>query len=118
MAFWHLLLSQLHLCIINNAAIQCILYLAVSKAKMEDKVFVEIDHNECNEVEFVIHNVVILLVEIDHNECNEGGVCSHGQCVNTDGSFKCLCDTGFILSSSGKECAGQLWHLHTQSMSR
>lgn len=43
----------------------------------------------------------------DENECSAEDMCENGQCVNLDGSFKCLCETGYTLSPSGKQCHGQ-----------
>ena len=31
-------------------------------------------------------------------------MCSHGQCVNTEGGFKCVCDPGYELTRNGKMC--------------
>ncbi len=44
-----------------------------------------------------------LLLDID--EC-ENDVCHNGLCVNTFGSFKCECQTGFMLSKDGRTCIG------------
>ena len=43
----------------------------------------------------------------DVNECqsNVGG-CEH-ICTNTDGSFECLCNSGYSLSSDGRNCSGK-----------
>ena len=43
---------------------------------------------------------------VDENECAAEDLCQNGQCVNVDGSFKCLCETGYTLSASGKQCQG------------
>lgn len=48
----------------------------------------------------------------DINECDASGLCYNGRCVNTDGSFKCLCNVGFTLSVDGKYCTGK--HKSTQ----
>ncbi|KAI1905149.1 hypothetical protein AGOR_G00013160 [Albula goreensis] len=43
--------------------------------------------------------------EIDVNECEVfPGVCPNGRCVNTKGSFKCLCPEGLTLDGSGRLC--------------
>lgn len=34
-------------------------------------------------------------------------MCEHGQCVNMDGSFKCVCQPGYELSPNGKTCIGK-----------
>ncbi|OBS71247.1 hypothetical protein A6R68_00212, partial [Neotoma lepida] len=36
------------------------------------------------------------------DECKEPDVCKHGQCINTDGSYRCECPFGYILE--GNEC--------------
>ncbi|KAM6168126.1 fibrillin-3 [Erethizon dorsatum] len=41
----------------------------------------------------------------DVNECVEDpGVCGHGLCVNTDGSFRCECPSGYSLDPAGLSC--------------
>ena len=42
----------------------------------------------------------------DHNECAESGMCANGICINMNGSFKCHCENGFKLSSTGYACIG------------
>ena len=43
---------------------------------------------------------------IDTNECNtNNGGCDH-ICINADGSYQCLCGTGFTLGSDGRNCYG------------
>lgn len=39
----------------------------------------------------------------DKDECKEWGHCDQ-QCVNTDGSYKCLCNVGFILQGDNRTC--------------
>lgn len=47
------------------------------------------------------------LSHADINECEENsGVCGHGKCINLIGAFKCFCQQGFQLDSSGK-CIGE-----------
>ncbi|RZF38291.1 hypothetical protein LSTR_LSTR007889 [Laodelphax striatellus] len=41
----------------------------------------------------------------DLNECSfMPNACDGGDCINTDGSFRCECPTGYILDSTGKRC--------------
>ena len=41
----------------------------------------------------------------DVDECLFG-MCKNGKCVNTKGSFKCICDIGFDVDALGKACEG------------
>uniref|UniRef100_A0A674AN72 Latent-transforming growth factor beta-binding protein 1 n=1 Tax=Salmo trutta TaxID=8032 RepID=A0A674AN72_SALTR len=43
----------------------------------------------------------------DVNECSKDGVCSHGQCLNIDGSYVCLCEAGFKYSADTADCEDQ-----------
>uniref|UniRef100_A0A8C8DM56 EGF-like domain-containing protein n=1 Tax=Oryzias sinensis TaxID=183150 RepID=A0A8C8DM56_9TELE len=44
----------------------------------------------------------------DINECLEGDFCfSGGECLNTPGSYMCVCSQGFTLSSNGTACMGE-----------
>uniref|UniRef100_A0A8C4QNA1 Latent-transforming growth factor beta-binding protein 1 n=1 Tax=Eptatretus burgeri TaxID=7764 RepID=A0A8C4QNA1_EPTBU len=41
----------------------------------------------------------------DINECETESVClAHGECLNTDGSFVCVCDHGYVASADGHSC--------------
>ncbi|KAL4228223.1 Fibrillin-1 [Mactra antiquata] len=41
----------------------------------------------------------------DLNECMlEPLLCKNGRCINTDGSFRCECNPGYILNAYGEEC--------------
>lgn len=44
---------------------------------------------------------------LDHDECSETGMCNNGVCTNMDGSFKCVCHQGYVLSPSGFACIGK-----------
>lgn len=45
----------------------------------------------------------------DTNECEQPGVCGpHGECLNTDGSFHCVCEQGFSISADGRTCEGKI----------
>lgn len=49
---------------------------------------------------------LVLFSDID--ECIVNGVmCRNGRCVNTEGSFQCICNAGFELTSDGKNCIGE-----------
>lgn len=36
-----------------------------------------------------------------------GVMCRNGRCVNTEGSFQCICNAGFELTPDGKNCIGK-----------
>lgn len=45
---------------------------------------------------------------LDIDECIQNGIlCKNGRCVNTEGSFQCICNAGFELTADGKNCAGK-----------
>lgn len=47
----------------------------------------------------------------DINECEQLGLCGpHGECLNTDGSFHCVCEQGFSISADGHTCEGKTNH--------
>ena len=50
------------------------------------------------------------VTHLDINECSsDNGGCAH-QCNNTVGSYDCLCNTGFSLSSNRHYCSGLSLH--------
>lgn len=64
---------------------------------------------------YVLYLCVFICEEIhkkfcisDVNECLESpGICSNGQCINTDGSFRCECPMGYNLDYTGVRCVGE-----------
>ncbi|XP_061916705.1 latent-transforming growth factor beta-binding protein 4 isoform X4 [Entelurus aequoreus] len=44
---------------------------------------------------------------VDVNECLQPGLCENGVCVNTRGSYSCVCKPGFILDASHGICISQ-----------
>ena len=54
--------------------------------------------------------VIFFLTNIitDINECTENGrLCINGQCLNTPGSYRCVCNQGYTLSPDGAYCLGK-----------
>ena len=44
----------------------------------------------------------------DINECTSmPGACANGHCLNTMGSYRCVCDKGYKTSSDGMRCIGE-----------
>ncbi|XP_063801271.1 latent-transforming growth factor beta-binding protein 3 [Pseudophryne corroboree] len=41
----------------------------------------------------------------DINECSMQGVCQNGECLNTQGSFRCACKHGYVFIASQMRCA-------------
>lgn len=44
-----------------------------------------------------------------------GVMCRNGRCVNTEGSFQCICNAGFELTPNGKNCIGEEQKLPKQA---
>lgn len=57
--------------------------------------------------ELHVFTVVLLLSDLDECVAN-GRICNNGRCVNTEGSFHCVCNAGFEISADGKNCQGPL----------
>ena len=56
----------------------------------------------------IIHNTVCMhnyIMYIDVNECAGDHGCHHW-CSNTDGSFHCYCNPGYMLDLNGTNCTG------------
>ena len=70
-------------------------------------------------VTFVLISFNLLRFCLDMDECTQiSGICGNGTCVNTAGSFRCNCHSGFRLDRRGY-CQGEqvkkkkaLWKLN------
>ena len=66
---------------------------------------------DCTGIKIIDYNYhetfYLCLISLDKNECSEGtDTCSH-ICVNTVGSYKCSCPTGYQLDSDARTCVGK-----------
>lgn len=60
----------------------------------------------------------VFLCSSDVNECKVfQGLCTHGNCRNTIGSFKCRCNSGFALTAEERNCTGA-WAAHRTDTSK
>ena len=48
---------------------------------------------------------IVCMCCLDVNECTGDHECHH-MCNNTDGSFHCYCNPGYMLHSNGINCTG------------
>ncbi|XP_048837129.1 latent-transforming growth factor beta-binding protein 4 isoform X50 [Brienomyrus brachyistius] len=44
---------------------------------------------------------------VDINECLQPGRCQNGNCINTRGSYSCVCRQGFLLDASHRICVSE-----------
>lgn len=53
------------------------------------------------------------------DECASGNgmLCRNGQCVNTIGSFQCLCNDGYEVALDGRTCVGKYFLLGSKKKS-
>jgi len=47
-----------------------------------------------------------MLIDVDECESAAGQCSDAGQCVNTDGAFRCVCSAGFHVTADGRDCQG------------
>lgn len=65
-------------------------------------------HMKAKEKIFFFTYLELFLI-LDINECEQPGLCDpHGECLNTDGSFHCVCEQGFSISADGRTCEGKI----------
>lgn len=58
---------------------------------------------------FQIYHYVMsncFFANVDHDECQDTGMCANGHCTNMNGSFKCKCNDGYVLSPTQNTCIG------------
>ena len=55
---------------------------------------------------YILISYSIAYCTIDIDECNNGDHGCHQNCTNTDGSYKCICEVGYVLDDNMKICIG------------
>jgi len=50
---------------------------------------------------------MLFLLDVDECASGNGMLCRNGQCVNTVGSFQCLCNDGYEVALDGRTCVGE-----------
>lgn len=55
-------------------------------------------------------HIDLIFICLDIDEC-EQSPCSDGKCVNTIGSYKCVCPDGMELMRDGVSCEGMITSL-------
>lgn len=51
--------------------------------------------------------IITVFSATDIDECQHRSLCGNGHCRNTEGSFRCVCNQGYTLSSTGDQCEGK-----------
>ena len=49
----------------------------------------------------------------DVDECQDPGMCGTARCVNQDGAYDCLCETGYVYDNNTKTCLGEQYTKNT-----
>lgn len=55
-----------------------------------------------------LHALTLVVFSSDMDECaTQRGLCRYGKCVNSPGSFWCVCNDGYELALDGRVCTGE-----------
>lgn len=56
---------------------------------------------------FLVGFVFFFYLSVDINECLlDPDLCPNGRCENLHGTYKCFCNPGYEVDSTGKNCIG------------
>lgn len=91
--FSHLLLKWDYLCIISYCAIRVETEISPSKFDLLQV--------------FLTYLSMFFFSDVDECASGNGMLCRNGQCVNTIGSFQCLCNDGYEVAPDGRTCVGE-----------
>jgi len=47
-----------------------------------------------------------MLIDVDECESAAGRCSNAGQCINTDGAYRCICSAGFHVTADSRDCQG------------
>ena len=68
------------------------------------------------DVYFRMLMILNFLCGVDINECAlDPDICPNGICENLRGTYKCICNSGYEVDSSGKNCVGKTFHLFSKT---
>lgn len=61
---------------------------------------------------FLLWLILSCFCGADINECAlDPDICPNGICENLRGTYKCICNSGYEVDSTGKNCIGKNFHL-------
>lgn len=67
-------------------------------------------------IQAIFHGIIIIIIfyySADVNECARNTDNCQQVCVNTNGGFRCACNTGYLLNSDGRTCRGNILYNHS-----
>lgn len=71
-----------------------------------ERLFVHADQR--SKVRERLHPLMLVVFSSDVDECaTQRGLCRYGKCVNSLGSFWCVCNEGYELALDGRVCTGE-----------
>lgn len=56
---------------------------------------------------FIVAPHPLTCISTDINECLKPAICPNGRCENLPGTYRCLCNEGFLPTADSKGCRGE-----------